>query len=201
MLRCARVLGIDDESLYAKLKAHCLAEQSRDATLASHETLVCGEGTSGLHVLGRWFSSFHRPSPGIVSIRRLLMLALVMCAARGQGPYFVKNALNGLAWRSLSPSDKTLYLTGASDALYVAHETLLAKASLECTRGIITASSTWFKGSLPGLRREMDEFYQSAENIPIPVMNALVLSQMKLAGAPKIESDQYRAAALKAAVN
>lgn len=34
MSRCARVLGIDYESLYAKLRAHRLKEQWRDATMS-----------------------------------------------------------------------------------------------------------------------------------------------------------------------
>ena len=136
-------------------------------------------------------------------MRRLVLIVALITgsAVQAQGPHFVKNALNGLAWRTLAPAEKTLYLTGATEALYMAYQMQMAQADLNCVRGVVSAASIWFKGSLPELRREMNTFYDSADNVPIPVMNAIVHSQMKLAGTSELELDRYRAASLEAVVN
>ena len=136
-------------------------------------------------------------------MRRLAGLAILVagCAMQAQAPYYPKNALNGLAWRSLSASEKTLYVTGAWEAFYMAYELQMAHANLECVRSVVGASTMLLKGTLPDLRREVESFYENADNIPIPIMDALGYSAMRLSGASKTELEAYKTAALRAVLN
>ena len=136
-------------------------------------------------------------------MRRLTVLIFLLAAfaMQAQTPYYPKNALNGLAWRSLSASEKTLYVTGAVEAFYMAYQLQMAHANLECVRSVVGVSTMLLKGSLPDLRREIEGFYQNADNTPIPIMDALGYSALKLGGASSAELEQYRAAAFRAVLN
>jgi hypothetical protein len=136
-------------------------------------------------------------------MRRFAGLAILVagCAMQAQAPYYAKNALNGLAWRSLSASEKTLYVTGALEAFYMAYELQMAHANLECVRSVVGASPMLLKGTLPDLRREVESFYENADNIPIPIMDALGYSAMRLSGASKTELEEYKTAAFRAVLN
>jgi hypothetical protein len=136
-------------------------------------------------------------------MRRLagLTLLLAALATQGQTPYYPKNALNGLAWRSLSASEKTLYVTGAVEAFYMAYQLQMAHTNLECVRSAVGVSTMLLKGSLPDLRREIEGFYENPDNTPIPIMDALGYSAMKLGGASNSDLEQYRAAAFHAVLN
>jgi hypothetical protein len=130
-----------------------------------------------------------------------LALVVAISAMQAQTPYYPKNALNGLAWRSLSTSEKTLYVTGAVEAFYMAYQLQMARANLDCVRSVVGVSTMLLKGSLPELRREIENFYENPDNIPIPIMDALGYSAMKLGGASKSELEQYKAAAFRTVLN
>jgi len=46
------------------------------------------------------------------------------------------------------------------------------------------------KGGLPDLRREIESFYENPDNTPIPIMDALGSSAMKLGGASNSDLEQ-----------
>lgn len=131
-------------------------------------------------------------------MRRMIVLTVLALGGlvNGQTPYFARNAMNGLAWRSLSPAEKTLYLTGAIEAFYAAYQLQMSHANLECIESLKIASASWFAGTLPDLREQIDGFYGDADNIPIPIMDALAYSRLKASGVSKLQLEQYRTTAL-----
>jgi hypothetical protein len=136
-------------------------------------------------------------------MRRTIVMAILAFGGvvNGQAPFFARNAMNGLGWRSLTPAEKTLYLTGAIEAFYEAYQLQMSHASLECVESLKIASATWFKGTLTDLRREIEAFYEDPNNIAVPIMNALAYSRLKLSGASKLQLEDYRAAALHSVAN
>ena len=138
-------------------------------------------------------------------MRRLMLLTILVVAGavEAQRPYLTNGSPNGLAWRSLTEPEKTLFLGGATLAFATAQDLQLAhadwaRADFVCKQAINEASSAWFKGTSSDLRREMNAFYQTTANMPIPVTKALGYSDLKLSGVPNGELERYRTAALRA---
>ena len=136
-------------------------------------------------------------------MRRSILMAILAfgVVVNGQSPYFAQNAMNGLGWRSFSPAEKTLYLTGAIEAFYEAYQLQMSHANLECVESLKIASASWFIGTLPDLRREIEGFYGDSGNLPVPIMDALAYSRLKMAGASRLQLEDYRAAALHSVTN
>ena len=72
----------------------------------------------------------------------------------------------------------------------MAYQLQMAHTNLECVRGAVGVSTMLLKGGLPDLRREIESFYENPDNTPIPIMDALGSSAMKLGGASNSDLEQ-----------
>jgi hypothetical protein len=101
----------------------------------------------------------------------------------------------------MSYNEKILFLTGFKMGVFTALHPSYAGTLPSCQT--IVDLGNWDNDATTSdqLRREMDKFYSSAANLPLPTFVVVVYSGMKINRASKQELDQYRTPALKAFVN
>jgi hypothetical protein len=133
-------------------------------------------------------------------LSRLMLVFIVLVAGQDQNRdlYLTNGEANGLLWRGMSSGEQRMFVTGVKYGAGAASISPLAGNPPSCPARVDTAK--WYAVTNSELIREVDAFYESATNIPIPILGAVVYSLMKL-GASTAELDQYRTQTLRTYVN
>ena len=129
----------------------------------------------------------------------LVFIVLVAGQDQNQDLYLTNGEANGLLWRGMSPGKQRMFVTGVKYGAGAASISPLVGSPPLCPTRVDTAK--WYAVTNSEVVREMDAFYESATNIRIPILGAVVYSLMKLNGASTAELDQYRTLNLRALAN
>jgi hypothetical protein len=129
----------------------------------------------------------------------LVFIVLVARQDRNQDLYLTNGEANGLLWLGMSPGKQRMFVTGVKYGAGAASISPLAGNPPSCPTRVETAK--WYAVTNSEVIREIDAFYESATNIPISILGAVVYSLMKLNGASTAELDQYRTLNLRALAN
>ena len=135
-------------------------------------------------------------------LSRLTLVFMILVAAgqdQNQDLYLTNGEANGLLWRGMSPGKQRMFVTGVKYGAGAASISPLAGNPPSCPTRVDTAK--WYAVTNSEVIREIDAFYESATNIPIPILGAVVYSLMKLNGASTAQLDQYRTLNLRALAN
>ena len=133
---------------------------------------------------------------------RWLMLVFIVLVARqdqNQDLYLTNGEANGLLWRGMSPGTQRMFVTGVKYGAGAASISPLSGNIPSCPTRVDTAK--WYAVTNSEVIREIDALYESATNIRIPILGAVVYSLMKLNGASTAQLDQYRTLNLRAYAN
>ena len=134
-------------------------------------------------------------------LSRLMLVFIVLVAGQDQNQdlYLTNGEANGLLWRGMSPGKQRIFVTGVKYGAGAASISPLAGNPPSCPTRVDTAK--WYAVTNSEVIREVDAFYESATNIPIPILGAVVHSLMKFNGASKLELEQYRTLNLRIVTN
>jgi hypothetical protein len=128
-------------------------------------------------------------------MRRLLLFLVLVVNCFGQASLIItKGELNGLWWRSASELEKVAFLAGTDSG-----RTLVALWFLD-GQPVCVEQATRSKGkqgTRGELEQEVDKFYETAANVPLPISIAVIHIMMRLNGSTKEQLEIFRAAALK----
>jgi hypothetical protein len=134
--------------------------------------------------------------------RRLILmclaLATMLVAQDNDKLYFTDGEANGIIWRSLGETVKAGFLTGLSSGASVLKVWAFMSdfpAPAGCADKMDSAKFPEITNK--DLAKEVDKFYQTASNIPLPVSVPVILTYMRLTGATPEQLEKYRAFALK----
>ena len=134
-------------------------------------------------------------------LSRLMLTFIVLVAGQDQNQdlYLTNGEANGLLWRGMSPGKQRMFVTGVKYGAGAASISPLAGNPPSCPTRVDTTK--WYAVTNSEVIREIDAFYESATNIRLPILGAVVYSLMKLNGASTAELDQYRTLNLRALAN
>jgi hypothetical protein len=123
-------------------------------------------------------------------MRRLLVFVVLVVGCFGQDLNNTKGELNGLAWGKMTSQEKIMLLSGM-DCNHVV--TVWALSDLPtCNARVYSKEKQWPKISNEDMAKELDGFYRSAVNVPLPISMAVVYTFMKLNGASKERLETFR---------
>ena len=127
--------------------------------------------------------------------RRLLLLMLALVTMGLGQPTITNGELNGLGWTQLDRDSKVFVVVGVNSGLE-AFKVWGASADLPVCNDHIS------KVKYPSIKngdmvKEVDKFYETTANIPLPVSAAVLMTYLKLNGATKETLDKFRAAELE----
>ena len=130
-------------------------------------------------------------------MRRLLMfmLMLVVGCAGQQRIYHSATFPNGFAWRGNSQEMKKAFVAGVKWTVLAVPFAHLVPTTKEALTLYV---DKWLPVTDEKLVRELDEFYGSPANGPLPILVAIVHTLMKFNGATKQQLDDYRTQQLRA---
>jgi hypothetical protein len=114
-------------------------------------------------------------------MRRLLMfmLMLVVGCAGQQRIYHTANLPNGFAWRGNSQEMKKAFVAGIKWTVLAVPFAHLVPTTKEALTLYV---DKWLPVMDDKLLRELDEFYGSPANVPLPIFVAIVHTLMKFNG-------------------
>jgi hypothetical protein len=107
------------------------------------------------------------------------------------------DAVNGLWWRGGNSGEKLGFVLGFNDGMSVVGSTGIAGTLPVCPTYVKDWVGT-HKYTAGDVVREIDLFYESPINLPLPVMIGAVYAHMRLTGATQNQLDTYRTRMLEA---
>jgi hypothetical protein len=136
-----------------------------------------------------------------VEMRRLVML-LVLASLTGwpqtdNKVYFTSNEANGLGWTSMDQAGKISFVVGMNTGGAVLTAWAFAELPV-CSEHLKTKQYPMIING--ELIKELDKFYETAANVPLPVSVPVAMTYLKLSGASKEDLETLRASMLKAYV-
>jgi hypothetical protein len=125
-------------------------------------------------------------------MRRLLLLLVL--AMVGLGQTMTNNEVNGLGWRTMNEVGKVYFVMGTFSG-----GTVLESWTLSDLPACVDHINKQEYPSITNaaLIQEIDKFYETASNAPLPVSIAVLMTYMRLNGATKEQLEKFRAAMLK----
>jgi hypothetical protein len=135
--------------------------------------------------------------------RRLILMFLLVASLTGwpqdnEKLYFTRGEANGLLWRSLGETAKVVYVTGLESGASV-FKVWTSLSDLPAPA--VCADKMDYTKYPPitnkDLAKEVNKFYETAANIPLPVSVPVVLTYMRLEGATPEQLEKQRALMLK----
>ena len=126
----------------------------------------------------------------VSGITLAVMLFTVGCLAQDfkDDDYFTKGVPNGLAWKIMGSGEKTMFVLAFQLAIGQTTAMLKGTSCPGATLGGPVKSRD--------LMHEVDAFYSTVANVPIPLNGAVTYGLLKLNGATQEELDQFRSAVL-----
>ena len=133
-------------------------------------------------------------------LKRLLPLLLMMgWGLWGQDTDFTNGTPNGLFWQGMSRGEKLMFVLGLKYGVFAVSTSFMTGTLPTCPTHVDDVK--WYAVKNSEVVRDVDSFYGTAKNIPLPIMVAVVHSLMKLNGASKLQLRQYRTLTLSALAN
>ena len=132
-------------------------------------------------------------------LSRLMLFAILFAGCAGQDPDFTNGTPNGLFWQGMSRGEKLMFVLGVKYGVFAVSTSFMTGTLPTCPTPV--DDDKWYAVTNSEVVRDVDAFYGTAKNIPLPIMAAVVHSLMKLNGASKLQLKQYRTLTLSTLAN
>jgi hypothetical protein len=108
--------------------------------------------------------------------------------------YYTSGVANGLLWATMDDANKISFVVGMNSGGEVLEEWALGDLPV-CVYKI--KKSHYPPITNKDQAKEIDKFYETATNVPLPITVPVILTYMRLKGATKEQLEKFRALALK----